>query len=107
MIAEAGGSTVGEMLLKHGISRRGFIQYCTAVASARRAGAPAVHLRRGQDLGGGVEVGGGRGGDGRTTEGDAGRQDERKSDEEGRASPDHARILPRAWRCAASGEGAS
>ena len=25
--------TVGEMLLKHGISRRGFIQYCTAVAS--------------------------------------------------------------------------
>jgi hydrogenase small subunit len=27
-------STVGEMLLKHGISRRGFIQYCTAVASA-------------------------------------------------------------------------
>ena len=26
--------TVGEMLLKHGVSRRGFIQYCTAVASA-------------------------------------------------------------------------
>ena len=26
--------TVGEMLLKAGISRRGFIQYCTAVASA-------------------------------------------------------------------------
>jgi hydrogenase small subunit len=26
--------TVGEMLLRHGISRRGFIQYCTAVASA-------------------------------------------------------------------------
>src|ERR1017187_8607599 len=26
--------TVGEMLLRAGISRRGFIQYCTAVASA-------------------------------------------------------------------------
>ena len=26
--------TVGEMLLKHGISRRGFIKYCTAAASA-------------------------------------------------------------------------
>jgi hydrogenase small subunit len=26
--------TVGQMLLKHGISRRGFIQYCTAVASS-------------------------------------------------------------------------
>jgi hydrogenase small subunit len=27
-------TTVGQMLLKHGISRRGFIQYCTAVASS-------------------------------------------------------------------------
>ena len=34
MIADSDGVTVGEMLLKHGISRRGFIQYCTAVASA-------------------------------------------------------------------------
>ncbi len=26
--------TVGEMLLRHGISRRGFIKFCTATASA-------------------------------------------------------------------------
>ncbi|MGD0504633.1 MAG: hydrogenase small subunit [Steroidobacteraceae bacterium] len=32
--AEGNAPTVGEMLLRHGISRRGFIQYCTAVASA-------------------------------------------------------------------------
>jgi hydrogenase small subunit len=30
----AGELTVGQMLLKHGISRRGFIKYCTAAASA-------------------------------------------------------------------------
>jgi hydrogenase small subunit len=34
MRADNDGLTVGEMLLKHGISRRGFMKYCTAVASA-------------------------------------------------------------------------
>jgi hydrogenase small subunit len=34
MNADNEGMMVGELLLRHGISRRGFIKYCTAVASA-------------------------------------------------------------------------